>query len=188
MNGIGEPAVLAPEVLKRTLSSQLFPQEEGINTYTVLDGAAIPDLLDHLYADARPDFVCLYRGDLEPDMAEVAPYLARLDPAHPFTDWLLPEGWGKHWGIFALARGDLKAVRKHFRTFLVVKDPDGKQLYFRFYDPRALRLYLPTCNGAEAKILFGPLDRYFCEGAAVGTLLSFHLNEGCASMTATQLA
>ena len=45
--------------------------------------------------------MCLYRGELQPDMAEVAPYLVKLDRDAPFTDWVLDRGWGNHWGVFA---------------------------------------------------------------------------------------
>ena len=139
----------------------------------MLDGASIPDLLDHLYGDPRPEFICLYRGELEPDMAEVAPYLVRLQPDAPFTDWLLVEGWGKHWGIFALSAADLPVMRRHFRTFLMVKNPEGKQVYFRYYDPRVLRTFLPTCNAEETATVFGPLITYLCEADKPEALLSF---------------
>jgi hypothetical protein len=33
------------------------------------------------------------------------------------------------------------------RRFLRVKDEDG--LVFRFYDPRVMRVYLPTCAAGE---------------------------------------
>ena len=32
-------------------------------------------------------------------------------------------------------------LRRHLRRFLLVKDESGRQLYFRYYDPRVLRLY-----------------------------------------------
>src|SRR5262249_31626098 len=158
---------------KEALTRHLFPEEESLKTYAVLDGASIPDLLDHLYGEVRPEFVSLYRGELAPDMAEVSPYLVHLKRGHPFTDWLLTEGWWKHWGIFALSPEDLTKMRKHFRTFLMVKDPGGQQIYFRYYDPRVLRVYLPTCNAAETKYVFGPLVAYLLEAEAPGVLLRF---------------
>ena len=178
MNGSSPAPTISPEVLKLALEVQLFPQEEGLNTYAVLDGASIPDLLDHLYGDVRPDFACLYRGELEPDMAEVAPYLVLLKPGQPFTDWLLTEGWGKHWGIFAISPADFKTTQKHFRTFLMVKDPDGSQIYFRYYDPRVLRIYLPTCNEEELEVLFGSLAGYICEGEKSDLLMSLSRESG----------
>ncbi len=148
-----------------------------MNTYAALDGAANPDLLDHLYADPRPEFICLYRGELAPDIAEVAPYLVLLKLGHPFTDWLLTEGWGKHWGIFALAKTSLKALRTHFRRFLMVRDPEGKQVYFRFYDPRVLQAFLPTCNAEELGFLFGPVSCFWCEAETGHHLDSFTVHD-----------
>src|SRR5207237_435347 len=141
-------AAIPPEALKAALIPHLFPDqdERSVNTFAVLDGASIPDLLDQLYTKPRPEFVCLYRGELEPDIAEVAPYLVNLEPRTLFTDWLLTEGWGKHWGIFVHTTDGLKAIRTHLRKFLMVNDPEGKQTYFRYYDPRVLRVFLPTCN------------------------------------------
>jgi hypothetical protein len=146
--------------LVTALRSLLFPegaQPAGMHTFAILDGASVPDLLDHLYGHPRPEFICLYRGELEPDMAEVAPYLVRLEPEVPLTMWLLQQGWGRRWGIFARACADLKAMRRHLRGFLMVQGPLDHQLYFRYYDPRVLPLFLPTCDTSQLKRLFGPI-------------------------------
>jgi len=164
MSSIETQSKLSPGILKKALSVLLFSEEdEDVEAYAVLDGASIPDLLEHLYADPRPEFVCLYRGELEPDIAEVAPYLVRLRRDTPFTDWLLVEGWGKHWGIFAITTANLMTMRKHFRTFLMVKTTEGKSLYFRYYDPRVLPRFLPTCTAEEIATVFGPVQSYLCE-------------------------
>lgn len=163
---------IPPEVLKPALRARLFPEDDGLLTYAILDGSSIPDLLAHLHDD-KPEFACLYRGELEPDMAVVAPYLVRLKDGAPFAEWVLAEGWGRHWGIFMQARSDLTKLRQHFRQFLRVKDPEGNPLYFRFYDPRVLRLYLPTCNEEELAFVFGPLRVYVCEGPVISELLAF---------------
>ena len=190
MNVMDTIAPISPNALKQELRRHLFPDQEGggLKTYAVVDGASIPDLLDHLYGDPRPEFVCLYRGELQPDMAECAPYLVQLQSDAPFTDWLLAEGWGKHWGIFAIAKADPIAMRKHFRTFLMVKSPEGKQLYFRYYDPRVLRLYLPTCNIGETNLVFGPVLRYIIEGKQPETLLCFSPIEGIPHLVESRLA
>jgi hypothetical protein len=177
MNPAGTTISIDPAALERELLPQLFPVDSELNTFAVLDGASIPDLLDHLYGDPRPEFVCLYRGELEPDMAEVAPYLVRLEPRHPFTEWLLAEGWGQHWGVFALSQEGLKAVRTHFRKFLMVKDAEGSQLYFRFYDPRVLRIFLPTCTAEELATLFGPVAGLLCEADPPATALLYSTAE-----------
>ncbi len=171
------PLEISPEALHAAVHRELF-KDERLLVYAVLDGAAIPGLLDHLYAVPGPEFVCLYRGELNPDLAECAPYLVQLQPDTAFTDWLLAEGWGKHWGVFATASESLKTMRKHFRTFLMVKDPAGQQLYFRYYDPRVLRIYLPTCNAQELGLVCGPVQAYLLEDETPTNLLRFTRTAG----------
>ena len=144
-----------------SIGAYLFAQDTH-NVYAILDGASIKDLLDRLYSDL-PDFICLFPGDLEPDMAYVAPYLVHLKPETPFTDWVLEQGWGKHWGIFALSRNNIRVMRQHFSTFIIVYDTLGTPLRFRYYDPRVLRAYLPTCNANDVNVLFGPVSEYVVE-------------------------
>ncbi len=170
------------EGIAEQVRDHLF-SDEGANVFAVLDGASVPGLLGKLYA-CQPDYVCLYRGELEPDMAEVAPYLVELLPNSDFTDWVIEKGWGRHWGIFAIARADLwaaqrvrssllRSLRRHFRAFIIVYDPQGKPMYFRYYDPRVLRLYLPTCNAEETATLFGPVTYYFLEDEEPKAVLRF---------------
>jgi len=168
------------------LRSRLFGETEGC-LFAVLDGASVPDLPGKLY-ELKPEHECLYRGRLQPDMAEVAPYLVRLEPETPFTDWVLEQGWGNHWGIFVVSAAELLELRQHFRRFLIVHDPTGKPLYFRYYDPRVLRSYLPTCNGEELAALFGPVRCYMAEGEKPELLLRFELDAGRLVSKAVRLA
>jgi len=46
-------------------------------------------------------------------------------------------------------------MRQHFRRFITVHDESGKPLLFRYYDPRVLRTFLPTCNAKELAEIFG---------------------------------
>ena len=49
----------------------------------------------------------------------------------------------------------------------------GKRLLFRYYDPRVLRVFLPTCTPAELAGFFGPIRGYLLEAGAPETLLRF---------------
>ena len=158
--------------------SPILFKEEGASVYAVLDGGSIPDLLDKLYGDRRPEFECLYEGEIKPDLAEVAPYLVRLEAKSEFTEWVIKEGWGKHWGVFAVAPVDFRAMRHHLRHFLIVHGHDGKAFYFRFYDPRVLRTYLPSCNSGELTEFFGPVKTWVLEAENPSTLLRFNLADG----------
>ena len=163
-------------IATQAVRQQLFAVPET-TVYAILDGASVPELPQNLtrFGVAAE---CLFRGELEPDMAQVAPYLAVAPPNHPFTDWLLQEGWGQHWGVFAISRANLRTLRMHLRTFLKVYGPDLKPLYFRYYDPRVLRVYLPTCNNQELQTVFGPVLRYLLEDEDPATLLKFWIDHG----------
>jgi hypothetical protein len=165
----------APQGLAASARDLLFAGEA--NLFAVLDGASAPELRRKVWEE-EPECECLYRGELELDMAEVAPYLVRLERNSPFSEWVLEQGWGNHWGVFAWSTSDLAVLRRHFRRFLMVHDPEGKPLYFRFYDPRVLRNYLPLCGPGELAEMFGPVTAYLLEGETPGTLLRFELRDG----------
>ena len=149
-------------MIKEQLEKYLFRQ--NYFTYTVLDGAAVMDLPSKLY-EMKARNICLYRGELSPDIVHVAPYLVHLTPGTPFTNWLLAECWGKNWGIFAQTQMSLNRMRKHFRSLLTVYDETGKPLLFRYYDPRVFFTYLPTCTTDEIENIFGIVSYYLIESA-----------------------
>jgi hypothetical protein len=158
------------------VSRYLFVGHE-FNVFAVLDGASVPNLRTSLHV-FQPEYACLYRGELKPDMAQVAPYLVRLQPDSQFTDWVVVDGWGKHWGIFVRSAEDLTVVRRHLRSLLVVHDSDGDPLVFRYYDPRVLRVFLPTCNTEQLTNFFGPIDNYQLESEGADALLRLRLIKG----------
>jgi Domain of unknown function (DUF4123) len=139
------------------LQKQLFSVPG--NLFAVVDGAALSDLLDALYR-LKPPFYCLYRGELQPDIAEVAPYLVQLEEGSGFTSWLLQKGLDKHFGIFLATLVNLLDTRRHLRRLLTVHTEDGKPLLFRFYDPRVLPTFLSTCTQEELTKMFGPIESY----------------------------
>ena len=159
-----------PDSLADTLAKALFA-DPAAHVYAVLDGAAIPGLLAKAQ-ECRIEPVCLYRGDLIPELAAAAPYQVMLERGSPFMNWLFQEGWGKHWGIFAVSRTDWRPMREHLCSLTQVYDPDYQPIYFRYYDPRVLRVYLPTCDAGELRTVFGPIARLLCEDED-GALLRF---------------
>ena len=157
------PTVVQQQAIRQQdLARQLFADPK-LNAYAVLDGASNPALLDRLYDGERPEFACLYRGELEPDMAECAPYLARLEQGKPFTQWVIANCLGKHWGIFALSRADLRGLLQHLRKHTMVYNRDNQPRLFRFYDPRVLRWFLRTADAEQLADIFGPVVAFFAE-------------------------
>lgn len=156
--------------------SEKYLFRQDAYTYTVLDGAVIPDLPVKLY-EMQPRSICLYRGELPADLVYAAPYLVQLLPEAKFTNWLLSECWGKHWGIFAQSPLTLVGMRKHFRSLLTVYTEEGKPLLFRYYDPRVFLTFLPTCNTDELENLFGNVSYYFVETEKEKRLLRYNFKE-----------
>jgi len=124
--------------------------------FAVIDSCDEPSVLAKVEEAGPERVVSLYRGEAEEDFADFAPYLFRVDAE--LLDWIAAELWPKPWGIFARAALPLEDVRKQFRRFLLVEDPDGMEMYFRFYDPRILRVFLPTCTASELSQFFGPIE------------------------------
>jgi hypothetical protein len=161
--------------LSEAIRDHLFADPEA-KVFAVLDGASVPKLLDRLAPHAA-EYECLYRGELKPDLAAAAPYLVSLQAESDLTEWIVQQGWGKHWGIFLTSQAELAALRRHFRTFLIVHTSEGKPLYFRYYDPRVLRVHLPTCNADELAEMFGPVEAYMMEGEKPDVLLRFRFED-----------
>jgi hypothetical protein len=166
-----------PDMVLHEIWSAADKKRGDTELYAVLDGARNGSLYSAIKKSGF-QYECLYRGELDPDLAEAAPYVVRLEPDMPFTHWLVAKGWGDSWGIFLAAAASLRDMRQHLRKFLMVFDPNAKPLYFRYYDPRVLRVFLPTCNAEELAQFFGPVQSYMLEDDDAKTLLRFTTASG----------
>ena len=159
------------------LLKRFWPGEEEYPVWGVFDGArhaAVHSTLLNSYMEQA----CLYAGDLAFEVERNAPHLVKLEARDRTAKELIEQAWGKSWGIFAQSRESLFALRTHFRRLLVVRDSGGRKLLFRFYDPRVLRAYLPTCNAEELKTVFGPVETFWMEARNPGELLQFRVRQG----------
>jgi hypothetical protein len=145
--------------------------------YCILDGASVPELPMRLYETRAPNY-CLFQGDLEPDMLYVAPYVVQLLPGNDMFDLVLNNGLGKHWGVFARSPHSIREMRRHFQSLVNVLDERANSFVFRFYDPRVLRRYLPTCSTEELETFFGKIHDYFAETEDGEELTRYNLEKG----------
>lgn len=209
-------APLAPELsLEERLLGML--REDFQPLYAILDGARSPQiykLLVEAKEEARKgaeaqhptpagpvyqppaagmleggaQYESLYEGWPKPKLALFAPYLVSLPPWSKLLEKLVSKGWGKSWGVYLTCHMAFAEVRQHLRQFLMVNMPDGKQVYFRFYDPRVLRVYLPTCTPEEIAYFFGPVSRFAAENEKPESLLEFVRRETGMRLNTVQLA
>ena len=149
------------------LTDALWPEGQtldGSQVHWLLDGARDPAVF-HLVRRGGLEYSCLFAGRLEPRLQAAAPYLVHLAAGSPTTNALLRQGWGNSWGILTVAPANvtLQQQRLHLKKLLRVQTEDGAVLAFRFYDPRVLNLYLPSCTDAEWQTMLGPLESIVTE-------------------------
>jgi hypothetical protein len=126
----------------------------------------------------RIDHRCLFRGRLAPELAAAAPYLVSLERRSTVTRAVVGTWWGGSLGVFVRSQAILQDLVRHFRQFLRVRDEAGREFFFRFYDPRVLRVYLPTCTSAELRTFFGPVELFSMEGEEEDTMVEMSLKGG----------
>jgi hypothetical protein len=123
--------------------------------------------------ELNPDFKCLYQGKTELELAGVAPFLFSYTSNSEFKQWFEKFSIGNSWGVLFHSHLPFSEIYKHCRRFLIVKNDGEQEMYFRFYDPRVLRIFLPTCNRVQLKEFFGPINSFILEDEDPNTILQF---------------
>jgi hypothetical protein len=147
-------------VIAADLLGRLPPHER---VYAVLDCARDPRLRSWIF-DSRLARWCLYRGTLTPELENAAPWLVALQRDHASTAQLLERVWGGACGVLLSTSLPSKELRRHLRRFLLAQTERGQVLLFRYYDPRVLRVYVPTLTPKEATQFFGGISTWVAEG------------------------
>ncbi len=154
-----------PEVL-RTLCEQSEP-------LLALIDASRDERIWPLLNRSGAYYGCLFEGSRAQSLADWAPYLVLLPKSSVLLESLVQEGWGKHWGVYLTGLAPFEIVLAHLRQWLWVQTEAGEPLYFRFYDPRTLRVWLPTLTLAEQQRFFGPVKRWLVEDGHEGEVLEY---------------
>jgi hypothetical protein len=165
--------------LRRRILDTLWPANlsSRMSVLAILDAARdkrIFGAVDGCYLEKQ----CLYSGDIPWQLQMTAPYLVTLERDNSFTRYLIDNGWGNSWGIFLRTETSMKELRRHLRGFLRVRGEAGQRLIFRYYDPRVMRVYLPTCRPAELEMVFGPVESYLMEAESGEEVAAFRHRNG----------
>lgn len=154
------------------IETQFWPKGLRRDIWMIVDAARDRHIYG-LLLDSYFEYSCLYSGTLAPELELAAPYLVQLEFEERYTRRLIERAWGRSWGIFLRCDTSLESLRRHLRTLLIVRGPDGRRLAFRYYDPRVLRDYLPTCLPDELRAVFGPIECFWTEDVSPEVLLRF---------------
>jgi hypothetical protein len=125
---------------------------------------------DQQREDCRADeslYQSLYIGTMASESAEQGPFLVRMLPQSPLLGAVIAEGWGDSWGVFVESAATFVALWRHFRKFILAEMPDGTPALFRFYDPRVLRGFLPTCDREQLESIFALPISFLLEDSEV---------------------
>lgn len=150
--------------------------------HAILDMARDKRILT-LCRESVEEHVSLYDGIQGENLASVAPHMVRLSPGSRLLAALVREGWERRWGIWLVSRQAPRELRRHLRRFLMVElevEDKPKRVYFRFYDPRTIATFLPTCTPRQAQDFFGDAIAIYAE-ARGGELRRYTSPAGAAS-------
>jgi hypothetical protein len=144
--------------------------EKKVNVYCILDGASDNTIYPMLKSN-KWDYFCLYKKNVHfegermvDELAATAPYLLKLDPDKMSVESIVRERMGKSQMIIFESPAPIEKLLDHCSSMLKAMDEDGKVINFRYYDPRILRVYLPTCTDEESYIFFGDIDTVWADG------------------------
>jgi len=126
-------------------------------SYAILDGA-VDKAVCNLLKRSGALFHSLYEGEPAIPIAPFGPFLVDFKSVPHLLPHVIQSGWTKAWGVFLKTSAGFEEVRHHLRSLLIVKTEDGRDLLFRFYDPRVLPPFLATCTASERAQLFGCIE------------------------------
>jgi len=139
------------------------------NVYAIFDAAA-DDSIYPLLIKSDWEYRCLFKSgvhfegkSMSEPLASTAPYLVKLNAEKMQVERLINERIGKHQFIILKSGALTKELADHCSNMLRVMDEDGKVIGFRYYDPRILRVYIPTCTEEEKTLFFGPVETFWVE-------------------------
>ena len=140
---------------------QLSQVAEQGRLFAIIDPCDEPRAVEKLEELGHERALCLYRKRLRAEDRDALPHIAQIDDAT--LDWLHNTLWQEPWGVFLFADRPLRALRIPLRKLLKALDPAGNPTYFRYYDPRVLKTFLPECSESQLLELF---DEIFAFGTS----------------------
>jgi Domain of unknown function (DUF4123) len=155
------------------LVKNLRPASADLRLYSIVDAAANNDILDYLYSVETLSFDCLFPGDVEPDIFEVAPFLVDLSD-HPEVLRKLLDSWGQAGCIYLHSKHDLETLQRLLRPLTQAILPSGEPHFFRFYDPRVMRTAVLDLFPQQAAPFFEGVNAYLVEGGNAKKMLTIH--------------
>lgn len=143
--------------------------------YVIIDAAIAEGNINSAMA-LNKNYKCLIKSKSEDELESVAPYLFAINKQTvDFSNWFFGVGWNKNWGVLLFSNESLDDVYNHFCKYLIVTSDNKQDVYFRFFDPRVLRMFLPSANAQQLRAFFGPVSTFIVEDEDEGIVLKYSL-------------
>lgn len=148
--------------------------EAPTHVYAVVDASRQPMMIPAALDAMASRNSCLYSGEALREFGDNAAWVAELLPTESTLGWLLEQGFGKRWMIFATSKLELAAFIRHLKKFTMASNDDGRTVFFRFYDPQVLRQYLAVLNDRQKASFFEGVEHIMLEDSREkGAILSY---------------
>jgi pSer/pThr/pTyr-binding forkhead associated (FHA) protein len=156
----GEPGELGPVQAEAfaALHAEPYP------LHAIVDAARDPRIVTLLHGSVDR-YQSLFDGARGRAIDDQAPYLVELRDDSDLCGHLCAEGWGRRWASYLTSRRPFTEIRRHLRRLLMVEDEEtGESMYFRFYDPAVLRVFLSAAERRHRETMFDGIESYVLEG------------------------
>ena len=151
------PLSYSSEVIADVKSVSMF-------TYAIIDAAKV-DQFVQIIGTSDLEHLCLFQGEAQNELEDVAPWIVRLEYGNKFTRHLFSFDGKTPWfladkdvGMYFRSSQSLVELKRHFRKYTKVKDESGKWYYFRFWEPRWARNLLTAMSKEDLEQFFEPID------------------------------
>jgi Domain of unknown function (DUF4123) len=100
-------------------------------------------------------YSCLYEGLKAQTLRRVAPYMIECKNFENNSEKFLGTFWGRGVSMLVQSNSTFEAVRHQLRRNAFVKNSQGVECYFRYYDSRAFGQFFEIANQGQMDNFFG---------------------------------
>ncbi|HLJ91416.1 MAG TPA: DUF4123 domain-containing protein [Candidatus Angelobacter sp.] len=139
---------------QRIISEQQLKQLTAAGyAFAILDPCMVSETIKKAEEAGQERAVSLFNQTPLEEYFTLAPYVFRADEA--LLEWIPKQN-----SVLVFAKVSLQELAAHLQFFLMAALPDRRRWYFRFYDPRILKAYLPSCDLSELSRFYGPIRAF----------------------------
>ncbi|MCD4732573.1 MAG: DUF4123 domain-containing protein [Bacteroidales bacterium] len=137
-------------------------EKEECHLFGIVDSARNDEVFRYLVT-GDVQYKSLFEDTMDVQSYGVSGFLVECKKESPLFRWMTTEAWGDSCCIYFTSKSSFDDLFSHFRKFNRVYLEGDDVVLFRFYDPRVLQTYLPTCNRVEIETFFGEVNSFFTE-------------------------